>query len=529
MPSTNPSPTIDDHVREIGTLIEAIRQLHVELSDRPLGDRAREADLLDLLRRRDASLRELGEAVYAFSTTTGRVPYPPEPPVPVVADPVPAPVVAPVPEPEPPAAVAAAPEAAVEAPPQPILAPPVAREPDRSPPAEPSRASVDPAPIRAPRVPTGKTPAPAPNRSPAPAPPRPSRPRPTDLRGHLEFVGKPLAVTDTDAAVELVGRLAAAAADLDAWLTFPTETQRALIGLVSSLARHLQDEVDLLVGAPADTLRGLFPTLTHWSKLYQPGFVPGLSRRFGPESSSWIGDAERWWAVLSTTGRPGGSPDPIRALPARTPSPAPRVEDIDPVEALRDLDRAVADPASDLSAALQRVVDSGVPQRDQRLVRCLLPHIARVSEVRGFKTLKSALKEAGAPDDDVDDEVDDARGTVVPEDWPYFAFTVGKRAVIVGGDPRQSAADRIREAFRFATVGWEVKDARRLQGLSERVRGGSTDVVILLRAFIGHSEQGTILEACRSADVPFVVVDTGYGVNQVRRAIERFADVGAAG
>ncbi|MEZ4238864.1 MAG: hypothetical protein R3F59_22470 [Myxococcota bacterium] len=72
---------------------------------------------------------------------------------------------------------------------------------------------------------------------------------------------------------------------------------------------------------------------------------------------------------------------------------------------------------------------------------------------------------------------------------------------------------------------WELKEPRRLKGLAERVRSRSVDFVIVLRAFIGHAEQETVLDACRAADVPFVIVDSGYGVNQVKLAIERFCNL----
>ncbi|MEQ1503984.1 MAG: hypothetical protein ABMB14_17210, partial [Myxococcota bacterium] len=354
---------------------------------------------------------------------------------------------------------------------------------------------------------------------------------PKDLRAILAGIGRPSRVTDSAAASVAVQAVIGATSDLDGWLVFPAETQRALVGLVSSIARHLQDEIpDLVEPAAAETLRAWFPAMTHWSKLYRPGFVPGLSRKFTPERDAWSADAEHWWWVLQELANPTAGGAPPRASEVRPWIPPMSVDEPaapTPADALRDVERAVLDPALDLGAALQRAADAGVPQRDPRLVKTLLPHRDRVAALPGLKTLKAALKAAGGgptPEED-DTEDEPTAASLVPLDWSYFPYTDGKHAVIVGGDRRPQAADRIRDAFRFAAVDWEVTDARRIRTTAERIRSGSVELVILLRGFIRHTEQETILDACRSGGVGYVVVDTGYGVNQVKLAIERFCQV----
>jgi hypothetical protein len=585
----------------ISVLLDRIRIAHRELGESPDPHGPREAALEQLVAQRDALTHELGLAVLRVIAAGGRVgvlpPSPPtvegappstmeHPPVqaaPVAAAPAPA-AEAPSVGPEAPRVVPAEARPVVPAERPPVVpaeAPPVVpvapaatpagrqvaetavpaatrdRAPDRmaTPPiVPPTPGTLEPAPersrVRASTIPTrppSSTPAGAGSRSRArpTVPPELASgrgPAPRDLRGLMSALGKPVRVTTPELASETVARLVHATSDLDGWLVYPPEVQRSMVGLVSSIARHVQDEAEQHLDSDAtNALRAWFPMMTHWSKLYRPGFVPGLSRKFGSERESWLADALHWWWVLEEQANPGSTPELVeraaagpRSSWASEPpewSAGPRGVDEpelpSPADALKEVERAAADPNADLGAALQLALDAGVPQRNQRLLRALLPQSERVFALPGLKTLKTALREAGEPDDD--EEEAEREITVVPalDDWPFFTFTEGKQAVIVGGDRRPQAAERIRDAFRFEDVEWEVKDPRRLRALAERVRSRSVDLVILLRSFISHAEQETVLDACRAASVPFVVVDAGYGVNQVKLAIERFCGVEA--
>ena len=118
-------------------------------------------------------------------------------------------------------------------------------------------------------------------------------------------MGPPAPITRAYEAQALLERLDEVSHHLDAWLVFPPDIQHALIGLTGALARYVQDEVDLALPAESrDLLHALFPALTHWSKRYRPGFVPALSRRFGPEHGSWLEDARQWWSWLLEQAHP---------------------------------------------------------------------------------------------------------------------------------------------------------------------------------------------------------------------------------
>ena len=133
------------------------------------------------------------------------------------------------------------------------------------------------------------------------------------------------------------------------------------------------------------------------------------------------------------------------------------------------------------------------------------------------------------PDED-DDEEEDARPEPIPADWAWRSWTQGRRAVMVGGDPREPNRRRLQDAFGFADLAWERAERSRnsLQQGRERVRSRKLDMVLILSRFVGHDADAIIQPACRDVGVAFVPVQTGYGVVGVRRAIERhLAKVGA--
>ncbi|MEZ4322876.1 MAG: hypothetical protein R3F61_35745 [Myxococcota bacterium] len=280
---------------------------------------------------------------------------------------------------------------------------------------------------------------------------------------------------------------------------------------MSALARHVQDEFDgSLPYVVSDALPGIFSRMTRYSRAERPGFVVGLSRQNDPEyGDSWLIDARHWFSLLEE--RTG----PLEA----------EADDGTPESALAQLEDAIAEGVDDrkqLVGMVKVALEAGLSQSDRRLVAMLTPHQSLLKGALGLKTLKGALKDALRDEDDFEEAQD--KGRPVPSEWPHFGMTLDKRAVIIGGDPRPAAMERIKDAFGFAEVQWEVADVRRANTIADRVRGGSIDVVLLLIRFINHRHQNVIKPACHEAGIPMIIVESGYGVDAVRRGIERIAD-----
>jgi hypothetical protein len=237
--------------------------------------------------------------------------------------------------------------------------------------------------------------------------------------------------------------------------------------------------------------------------------VSGLSRSNAPDTENWLSDAREWWDRLQRDAHPAGE------------------EPESPGAVLRDLEERIEEERPDrkeLLAMVKAAVRAGVSQSDPRLVSLLLSHRDTFKGAKGLKTLKTQLRQAQRAEE-AEPAADGDGDDPMPPGWPLFHRTRGKVAVIVGGDDRSHAADRIKAAFEFGEVEWESGSPRRAAALAERVKAGrSVDMVILLRNFISHKFPDLLVPGCKESGVDLVVVDHGYGVTQVRLAMERFLD-----
>jgi hypothetical protein len=312
------------------------------------------------------------------------------------------------------------------------------------------------------------------------------------------------AVASAAAFHAMLDRLQAVVKDIESWTMFPLPVQRRLLGLCSSLARHLQDETS--IDMPSDhRLNDLFNQMVRYSGTERPGFVPGLSRSNRPSTGSWITDAKHWRSELAldlSSSADGWAMSPKVAF-----------------DRLESLVHSGFEDSSDLEEAVHQAVNAGVSQSDKRLVDLLVPYQDTLKEASGLKTLKTQLK--ASIDHEEDFEAFQDAASPVPADWPYRHLTEGKVGVILGGDPRPTALARIQEAFGFAELTWEGTEPRRTASVARRVEKGTVDVVILLLRFIHHSHSDVLVPVCKNAGVPLVAVSSGYGVDAVRRSFDK--------
>ncbi len=326
---------------------------------------------------------------------------------------------------------------------------------------------------------------------------------PAPLRKLLDRLGQPTVGPTAAHVQQLLGRLQPTINAIDHWVAFPAGLQRDLLGLCSSLARHLQDEHPH--GAAEPELRGLFRHMTRFSATERPGFVPGLSRHNAPTAESWLEDARRWHQTILDELLPAEAAQPMTAETALTHLEAAMAQGFDDGDALADL--------------VQLAVEAGLSQSDKRLVDLLTPHQSLLRGTTGLKTLKTQLKKT--LDDQEDFEAVQDAACPVPATWPHHHLTRGKVAVVLGGDSRPAALERLKSAFGFAELTWEGAEPRRTASVVRRVEQGSVDMVLLLLRFIHHSHTDVLVPACKRTGVPLVQVETGYGVDAVRRAIDK--------
>jgi hypothetical protein len=150
-------------------------------------------------------------------------------------------------------------------------------------------------------------------------------------------------------------------------------------------------------------------------------------------------------------------------------------------------------------------------------VRLAIPWLAALEARARFKALRKAARAALA-----DDEAADAAEPDLPPDWPLFPVTQGRRAIILGGEPREEARQRLQNTFRFEDLDWVSPSARTDSQMEERIRSGRMGFVIVLNRFNAHKTVDKVVRACKESGTPWAAVERGYGVNAVRLAIERY-------
>lgn len=322
------------------------------------------------------------------------------------------------------------------------------------------------------------------------------------LHAVMDALGPPLLVDDEETLERECRRITREADRLERWLQLDRSSQQLLLTYAAAKARYLQDGArEARAGTPSVAgLDPAFRTMNRYAKEYRPGFVWGLSRSQSPKHGGWHADAElHWQDLLELAGRTAKvETNPERAL-AR-------------LEAVLD---ATPDDDEVREAALD-VIAAGVAATDPRLLRMLEPYLPAL-EGRSLKPVRRAIRQAlYEEDDDTEDE------HLLPSDWAPFEWTRGRSAVVVGGDRRVEAADRLQQTFLFDEVEWDSDvQGTKLTTIAERVRNGSVDMVIFLARLSSHSSQAVLLDACKDSGVPFVRVERGYGVSSVRLAIEQ--------
>lgn len=117
---------------------------------------------------------------------------------------------------------------------------------------------------------------------------------------------------------------------------------------------------------------------------------------------------------------------------------------------------------------------------------------------------------------------DGGDGAGVDEAWPLLGLVRGRRAVMLGGDPREPNRERLERALQIASLEWPPIDGpRKVQAVVERIRRRAYDLVLVLQPFVAHKESDAIVEAAKSTTTPWALAE-GYGVTAVKLALERF-------
>lgn len=330
--------------------------------------------------------------------------------------------------------------------------------------------------------------------------PEPECPRPPpsvpDWRGPLRAL-LPMLRTDR-LGTEEQEDLAAFLDDAGRLRGFPRDVQVSLLEYVVARLRYLQER-----GMEDARVHALLASVTSYAERERCGFVHGPKRVSAPKSASWESDAR---ACLNRLYDRALSEDDGEANVGRVLAVIEAaIRDAAPFEEVRPL----------VAAALRL----GVGAANTRLVNLTAPFLGLMESFPELKALRSAIRTAER----------DARATpeadepAISPDWPWLAFTRGKRVLMIGGDPREPNRERIERAFGFGELAWMKTEfsPRSIQAARERVTTGGADLVVILRRFVGHDTDDQIVPACAQTGTPWISVPSGYGIERIRQEIER--------
>lgn len=329
-----------------------------------------------------------------------------------------------------------------------------------------------------------------------------------EVRSALELLhATPHKLTNRGAISREVTRLVDSGSRWQAWADAGRTANYALTAWVTARARAAQKAAQLRgMQVELDALLRLFPALSNHSKRTQPGVIHGLALKHTPRGGSWLADARAAEAE-------------VKALVAEGPDD--EGDGLNEDDQLRRLTDAVRDglDAAGFARWAQRLLDAGMSPRTTRLARLATAFADELPDEL------AELRRAAQAELEAETHEDEPRERIVPDDWGWRHHTDGRSAVIVGGAPRPERVARLHEEFGFASLEW-IDNAsgagKRLDSLLERMRHGSVDMVIMMRAFSSHTlTDATFGLKDRACDL--VLADT-YGVTQVRLAIERFLD-----
>lgn len=298
-----------------------------------------------------------------------------------------------------------------------------------------------------------------------------------------------------------IQRLARVSDRTDRWKRLPRRVQQLFLAYSTCKARVWQENLDLGSSRHEVVLEQVFRALTRYSARERPGFVHGLSRTHRAERETWADDASYWWTEL--------------ALAANVEPEASNTE-----RQLEELSRTLSSSVSDevVQAAVVHAIDNGVQPTDLRLLKLINTRQPALEDEPRLRAVRRALRDHEA-EQEPDDMTEEA--PLIAPDWPWMHVTEGKTAVIAGGDARPEATERVRQAFGFDEVTWHADpNDRRLDSLVARIGSGKVGMLFYLARFSSHASQTALRDACKLAGVPFVRIEHGYGVQQLKLAIE---------
>lgn len=279
--------------------------------------------------------------------------------------------------------------------------------------------------------------------------------------------------------------------DRDSWYSLPLDGLRDGLEYLILALRMCKDSPHC---AESERVNKLIRILGGVASDTQCGIIYGLALHHKPRNESWYADAKAALKVLQE--------DPDESSPT-----------VNADKVFARLSAAItSDNLYEVRQALRDVVLNKIPYENRAsILKALGPHIDGIlTSDSSFSGVRKAVIQALDTED---------QGSDVQEDqWEHARHTLGKSAVIVGGDPRQHVSERVQEYFGFRQVTWDHRTPDRIKNLSARMDNNSVDFVIVLISYLSHSDSEALHREQEKTGTLYVPVPKGYGLKAIQQA-----------
>ncbi len=302
--------------------------------------------------------------------------------------------------------------------------------------------------------------------------------------------------------------------------------QYAQLALWIGRHRRLQAfPVEELGPDAATVLQRLFHRLVGLSKQYEPGYIEAFRQGFNTDWDQFIAENEQRLKQATETAKQRRDTerrrleqqareqdrqhqahgvareafDELRVICAR----GELAEDSPELEAFHEVLGRVLAGFSPSDPALIELVRPYADRLTGGEYRALRKHLAKREEDEGRGREDEAFRES------IRDVVEETRG---------------RKALVIGGSPREERRRKLESLFEFAELDWEAQEDKRpaaMESLKARVRGGSIDLVIILKSLVGHVVTEQLRPLCEQHEVPCLMVDQGYGEVALAETLRR--------
>jgi hypothetical protein len=274
-------------------------------------------------------------------------------------------------------------------------------------------------------------------------------------------------------------------------------------------------------GEEVQAMEMIFRRLVGLSKQHMPGYIDAFQEGYVADWDQYIIEAQEQFRIAAELSQRDRELKSQREEQSLREAERRRLAREAYREALRDLRAVIAahnlphDGVEEFLEVLGKVVNLGGAS-EQETLDLVRPYRELISG-GDFRVLRKHLDRIR--DDEIKVEEDTALRDRFAE---LVAQTRGRKAVMIGGAVREDARKALRLFFEFDDLEWEPYEGTRpaaLKSLEQRVKNRGVDLVLILKEFVAHHVPERLRPLCEESGIPCLMVEHGYGANQVAEAL----------